>query len=156
MPKSCVSKFRGAQNCASKLRVTILLRDPLTIPVSSWHLVTATDHLTVYPQVRRATLGLLGPGAGRGTRGTAARRARPAWTRPAPPARTGCRCRAAAGPGKHSTPSNCRGISEMTFWSISILLPKYSSSKYANLAFNQNCSFRSVCTCTTFLLHIRM
>ena len=34
VPKSCVSKFRGARNCASKLRVTILLRDPLTIPGS--------------------------------------------------------------------------------------------------------------------------
>ena len=34
MPKSCVSKFRGAQNCASKLQVTILLRDPLTIPAA--------------------------------------------------------------------------------------------------------------------------
>ena len=111
---------------------------------------------TVYPQVRRVTPGLPGPGAGRGTRATAARKAPPAWTRPAPPGRTGCRCRAAAGAGKHSTPSNCRGISEMTFWSISILLPKYSSSKYANLAFNQNCSLRSMCTCTTFLLNIRM
>ena len=30
--KSCVSKFWVAQNCARKFRVTILLRDPLTIP----------------------------------------------------------------------------------------------------------------------------
>ena len=31
----------GAQNCASKLRVTILLRDPLTIPDSTAHLTEA-------------------------------------------------------------------------------------------------------------------
>ena len=30
--KSCVSKFWVAQNCARKFRVTILSRDPLTIP----------------------------------------------------------------------------------------------------------------------------
>ena len=30
--KSCVSKFWVAQNCARKFQVTILLRDPLTIP----------------------------------------------------------------------------------------------------------------------------
>ena len=34
--KSCVSKFWVAQNCARKFRVTILLRDPLTIPGLLW------------------------------------------------------------------------------------------------------------------------
>ena len=33
--KSCVSKFWVAQNCARKFRVTILSRDPLTIPAPS-------------------------------------------------------------------------------------------------------------------------
>ena len=31
-PKAVLVSSGGAQNCASKLRVTILLRDPLTIP----------------------------------------------------------------------------------------------------------------------------
>ena len=33
-PKAVLVSSGGAQNCASKLRVTILLRDPLTIPAS--------------------------------------------------------------------------------------------------------------------------
>ena len=40
-PKAVLVSSGGAQNCASKLRVTILLRDPLTIPASITHIVTA-------------------------------------------------------------------------------------------------------------------
>ena len=34
-PKAVLLSSGGAQNCASKLRVTILLRDPLTIPADN-------------------------------------------------------------------------------------------------------------------------